>query len=353
MAAKAETDDVTVMIMGDIFVRRDNPAEVFRHITPTLRTADLVIGNLEGAYADGGTPWPKGGINVWKADARQLAAIEAAGFHVMATTNNHIMDFSQDGLLETLGNLDRLGIRHAGAGRNEAEAYAPAIMERKGTRIALLAYTSVYTPGWEAAGDRPGLAVMTARTSYEPPLRFIESPGKPPRVITWVLPDSKERLRADIAAARAEADIVICSFHWGISEGHFQLVDYQLELGHHAVDCGADLIFGHHPHLMQGVEVYKETPIFYSLGNLTFARHNGSRGHELETMILRCRISGGRIAAVDYIPLCSDERLDPHVLAIGDAARVTTLVDKRSERFGTKFHPGADAISLDLSAGKS
>jgi poly-gamma-glutamate capsule biosynthesis protein CapA/YwtB (metallophosphatase superfamily) len=349
MASDSPRDEATIMIVGDIYVSRENPAEVFRHLKSTLAEADIVIGNLEGAYADGGTPWPKGGINVWKADARQMAAIEAGGFHAMSTTNNHIMDFGHDGLLETLGNLDKLGIKHAGAGSTKAEAHAPAIIERNGSRVALLAYTSVYTPGWEALPDRPGLAVMTARTAYEPPARFIESPGKPPKVLTWVLPESKQQLVEDIAAAREKADFVICSFHWGISEGHFALTDYQLELGHHAVDSGADLIFGHHPHLMQGVEIYKKVPIFYSLGNLTFARHNSSRGHELETMILRCRVKAGRLISVDYIPICSDQNLDPHVLPLADSAAVQKLVEQRSARFGTKFTPATDGKALSPS----
>ncbi len=348
MAVENQADDVVVMMVGDIYVRRDDPAEVFRHIKDKLSSADLVIGNLEGAYADGGTPWPKGGINVWKADARQMVAIEAGGFHAMSATNNHIMDFGHDGLLETLGNLDRIGVKHAGAGRNAAEAYAPAILERKGTKVALLAYTSVFVPGWEALDERPGLAVMAARTAYEPPLRFAENPGRPPKVVTWIVPESKARLVDDIRKARAAADIVICSFHWGVSEGHVPLTDYQMELGHHAVESGADLVFGHHPHLMQGIEIYRGVPIFYSLGNLTFARHNAAKGHELETMIARARIRAGRIIAVDYIPLLSDEKLDPHVLALDAAAPVTSIIEKRSAAFGTTFSPAGDGIRVAL-----
>ena len=340
-------DEVTVMMVGDIYVQRDNPAEVFRHIKSTFATADLVIGNLEGAYTDSGTPWPKGGVNVWKAEARQLAALENAGFHAVAATNNHIMDFGHVGLLETLDNLGRMGIRHAGAGRTEEEAYAPVIFERKGLRIALLAFTSVYTPGWEARANTPGLAVMTARTAYEPPLRFVENPGRPPKVITWVLPDSKARLADCIARARGAADYVICSFHWGVSEGHVPLTDYQVELGHHAVDCGADLVFGHHPHLLQGIELYKKKPIIYSLGNLTFARHHAARGHELETMILRCRLRPNGSASVDYIPLCSDERLDPHVLPLDSAGAVTSIVEARSRAFKTRFRPNGDGIAFE------
>jgi poly-gamma-glutamate synthesis protein (capsule biosynthesis protein) len=340
-------DEITVMLVGDIYVQRPDPSGVFRHIRPTLATADIVIGNLEGAYSDGGTPWPKGGINAWKADAKQMQAIAEGGFHAMSVTNNHIMDFGYDGLLETLSNLDRIGVAHAGAGRDATEAYAPAIIERAGTKVALLAYTSVFVPGWEALDKRPGLAVMAARTAYEPPARFIENPGRAPRVLTWMLPDSKARLAKDIAEARRAADCVICSFHWGVSEGHVPLTDYQVELGHHAAECGADFIFGHHPHLMQGVEFHKNVPIFYSLGNLTFARHNKAKGHELETMIVRARLRGGRIVEVDYMPVLTDANLDPHVLPLAEARQVISIIETRSAAFGTRFSPCRDCMLVE------
>jgi poly-gamma-glutamate synthesis protein (capsule biosynthesis protein) len=133
-----------------------------------------------------------------------------------------------------------------------------------------------------------------------------------------------------------------------VSEGHVPLTDYQVELGHHAVDSGADLVFGHHPHLIQGVEVYNGVPIFYSLGNLTFARHNAAKGHELETMIARVRLRNGKIAAVDYIPLQSDERLDPHALPLDRADGVTSIVARRSAAFGTRFFPTEDAMGIEL-----
>jgi poly-gamma-glutamate synthesis protein (capsule biosynthesis protein) len=336
----------TMLIVGDVFVRRDDPRSVFRHVRETMRGADIMIGNLEGAYADSGEPWPKGEIPQWRAGAKQIAAIEEGGFHAMGVTNNHIMDYGLDGLYESLGYLDRLGIKHAGGGRNLAEAHAPALVKSREASVAMLAYTSVFATGWEATPERGGLATMPARTAFEPDVRTFENPGKPPKIRSWMVDAAKRQLKEDIAAARRQAQIVICSFHWGVSSGYTALTEYQVELGHLAVDHGADLVFGHHPHLLQGIEVYKGIPIFYSLGNFTFARHDPRKGHELETVILRCRLDAGKISSFQYVPVRCDDNLDPHILSLADGADIVRLVERRSAAFPTKFRPAGDAMEV-------
>ena len=305
-----------------------------------------MLGNLEGSVADAGTARHKGAGMAWKADARQISAVESVGFDAMTVANNHMMDFGHEGMLATLANMDRVGIKHAGGGRNYAEAHAPAIIERDGCRVALLGYTSVFMADWEAGPESAGLAVMKARTAYQPHERILEAPGSPPTIRSWVLPEYKDKLREDVAAARQKADIVICGFHWGVSAGFRKLTEYQVELGRHAVDVGADLVFGHHPHLIQGIEMYRGRAIFYSLGNFTFARHNPAKGHELETLIVRCRIRDRRIAEVAYIPARCDENLDPRALDLERGRSVVDIVAQRSEEFSTKLVAEGDAVQV-------
>lgn len=126
-----------------------------------------------------------------------------------------------------------------------------------------------------------------------------------------------------------------------------------MELGHHAIDAGADLVFGHHPHVMQGIEVYRGRPIFYSLGNFTFARHNPEKGHELETMIVRCKIVPGKIQSLEYLPARCDDQLDPHVLDLNEGREAIALVAQRSEQFGTWFQPMGDAIRVHTDAART
>lgn len=335
--------ELTMLCVGDVHVVREDPPRAFQHVRSLMRGADFMLGNLEGPYADSGTPWSTDHVN-FKADARQMTAVESGGFNAMNVSNNHMLDFGYDALFETLGHLDRLGIAHTGGGRNFAEAHAPAIVEREGCRVALLGYTAVYVPGWEAGAQSPGLAVMRGKTSYEPPQRFFEGPGRPAVIHSWILPEDKAQLSADIAAARKLADIVVCTFHWGVSGGFINLTEYQVDLGHHAIDAGADLVFGHHPHVVQGIEVYKGKAIFYSLGNWVFALHGFA--HPPETMIMRCRIQDRRIKAVEFIPALLDDQGDPSVLDLAEGRNVIELIKRRSAQFGTQFVASGDAIGV-------
>lgn len=344
----ASDRDLTMVLVGDVFVRREDPPSMFRHVGAVLRGADFTLGNLEGPVADSGVPMPARSdprlINL-KSNARNIAAIEAAGFDAMGVTNNHSLDFGYEALFETRAHLDRIGVRHTGAGRSKAEAHAPAIVECHGCRVALLAYDSVFMPGWEAGEDKPGIAVIRARTAYEPSPRFNEQPGSPPIVRSWAWPEDKDRLAADIAAARRQADLVVCSFHWGVSWHYVKLAEYQVEVGHHAVDAGADLVFGHHPHVLQGVEVYRGRAIFYSLGNFAFDLDMPDN-FEREAGIVRCRIRDQRITGVEFLPTCSDDTLTPRLLDLDRGRPVLAILDERSKEFGTQFRPAGDAVAV-------
>ena len=342
----------TLLLVGDIFVQRDDPPSVFQHVRDLLKNGDFTFGNLEGSTSDTGEPWSIKETN-WRADARQVQALASAGFDAVNVANNHMLDFGHAALFETLDHLDRLGIKHTGGGHNKAEAHAPAIVEKNGCRVAMLGYTSVFVPEWAATEDGPGLAVMRARTSYEAPSRVFEVPGTPPIIRTQLYTEDKQRLAEDIAAARKQADIVVCAFHWGVSRGHMKIAEYQTELGRHAIDCGAEIVFGHHPHVLQGIEVYRGRAIFYSLGNFTFAQHDPiGKGHEAESAIVRCIIDNRRITAVEYLPSRIDDRIDPHVLSLTEGKDVVEMLTQRSKTFKTRFAPHGDAIRLVDASGQ-
>ena len=343
------SQELTLVLVGDVSVNRDDPPSVFRYVNDLLRDADFTIGNLEAATADVGTPWSKWeGSPAWKTDSRQIQAIASAKFDAVNIANNHILDYGFDALFETIGHLDRLGIGHAGGGRNFAEAHAPAIIERGGCKLALLAYTSVFAHGWAAGPESPGLAVMRVKSAYEPHHRAFEEPGSPQTIRTWMVPEDKVQLGIDIEAARKLADIVVCSFHWGVSAGFVKLTDYQVELGHHAIDMGADLVFGHHPHVVQGIDVYRGRPIFYSVGNFTFAKHVSKKGHELETVIVRCVIRDRKIKTVEILPAICDDDLNPRVLDQQDGKYIVDLIKRRSLAFDTQFIQEGDVVGIPI-----
>ena len=218
----------------------DYPFEKTRGL---LKQAQLVFGNLEGpmTHADHAPVEKK---YVYRSPPEKVApALRNAGFNVVSLANNHTMDQGVEGLRHTLEALDLVGIKYAGAGMDLAAARRPAILQAGNTRVAFLAYTLTFPEEFWATPDKPG------------------SPF-----------GHEAHVRADIAAATRQADIVIVSFHWG-AEGKIELRDYQKQLGRAAIDAGAAAVIGHHPHVLQGVERYRHGVILYSLGNFAFGTY--------------------------------------------------------------------------------
>jgi poly-gamma-glutamate capsule biosynthesis protein CapA/YwtB (metallophosphatase superfamily) len=259
------TSGVRIGLAGDIFVDQDDPEAVVAEVSHLTQQFDLFFGNLEMPSCDAGSPvlGKPGGENMsrWHCGSRNLLALRAAGFDAVTLANNHSMNYGFAGLAETMAGLDRLGISHAGGGGNIELAHAPAVCEVRGIRCALLGYTSVYARRlFDATPDRGGVAVVRVDTFYEPPERGQEVPGLPANVRTEPAPEDAERMQQDIRQAGEIADIVVVSWHWGRAGGYGKVVPYQADLGHMAIDAGADIVFGHHPHLLEPLEFYSLSP---------------------------------------------------------------------------------------------
>jgi poly-gamma-glutamate synthesis protein (capsule biosynthesis protein) len=193
--------------------------------------------------------------------------LKAIGFEGLSLANNHSLDYGYEALFETLDGLDRLGLRHVGAGRSLAEAMAPVVLEVRGQRIGVLAFTSLLPTGAAAAELRPGLAPIHVHVAYEVnPYFEMEEPGNPPVVKSWADPEDLAAFIRAIQNLRPKVDFLIVSAHWGFGAGA-ELTEYQRPLGHALVDAGADVIFGNHVHAVHGVEVYRGKAILYSPGN--------------------------------------------------------------------------------------
>jgi poly-gamma-glutamate capsule biosynthesis protein CapA/YwtB (metallophosphatase superfamily) len=183
--------------------------------------------------------------------------------------NNHAMDFGGQALMDTIQNLENAGIARIGAGKNLAEARKMALYTIKGKRIAFLGYSLTQPVEFFAGRNRPGTAPGFEKI-------FVE----------------------DIRRARQEADHVIVSFHWG-TEGRSEIQPYQRTIAHKAIDAGADVILGHHPHVLRGIERYKTGIVFYSLGNFAFA----SKGRSADAgVMVRLRFDEGKREA-ELLPL--------------------------------------------------
>jgi len=206
-----------------------------------LRSDDLTVINLECAVSDKGTAVPKE-FN-FRGDPAALPAMRRAGVEVANLGNNHAYDFGPDALLDTVRNVRSARIAPVGAGATQRDAISPALFERDGWTVAVLGFDQVVDP-------------------YPDAIATASKPG------TAAGHDTHAMLRAVRDAAR-RADIVVVTIHWGVELDTVPRPE-QVALGHRFVDAGADMVFGHHPHRLQPLDVYRGKPIFWSLGNFVW-----------------------------------------------------------------------------------
>jgi poly-gamma-glutamate capsule biosynthesis protein CapA/YwtB (metallophosphatase superfamily) len=271
-------DAISIVAVGDIMLDGSARPELekygydypFERTRKILQGADLAFANLEGPLTNRGEMVEDKQYTFRSPPHKVSGALARAGFDVVSLANNHTMDYGAEGLFQTIDVLDQAGIRHVGAGSDLAAARRPAEFTVKGKRIAFLAYSLTFPESYWAGSKRPGTAF-----------------------------GHEQQIVADVRAARANNDIVAVSFHWG-QESSTQLRDYQTRLAHAAIDAGAELVIGHHPHVLQAVEHYKDGVILYSLGNFAF----GSYSHKARTSVIaRIRFRGDRLVTVDLLPI--------------------------------------------------
>jgi poly-gamma-glutamate capsule biosynthesis protein CapA/YwtB (metallophosphatase superfamily) len=347
-----------LLLAGDINASRYTGGlrRLLANAAPDLRRADLVYGNVEFPMTDRGRYTRETGGSAqglgWSMKPEDANALKDGGFHVVSLANNHIMDFGTDGLLQTIEMLDANGIAHCGAGPNIAMARKPAIVSRNGIRVAFLSYTSVFTATCPAAVGKPGVNVVRIESTYRPDPKSFESPGVPPIVKTIPDCDHMEAMRGDVRNAKSNADLVVVSWHWGVAQGYRKRIAYQTECGRAAIDAGAALVIGHHPHVLQGVEVYRSGAIFYSLGNFAFwnAGPLNPKFHDLDTVIVDCQIDQRGIESLTLRPVQINDAIQPELTHDCNAEiRLRALVND-SKEFETRFINRGDALELDLTA---
>jgi len=156
--------------------------------------------------------------------------------------------------------LDQLGIKHAGAGLDLAEARRPGMLECGGRTIALLSYNCVGPKGAWAGEHKAGCAYLRIETEDGSSI----APASP---LARVSDEATAMLRDDISKVRDEAHLVVVALHKGIVHTPAELAPYERDIAHAAIDAGADVVVGHHAHIIRGIEFYKSCPIFHGLGN--------------------------------------------------------------------------------------
>ncbi len=249
---KASPKQITLIFVGDIMLNRGVKYMIEKYGNgdykfPFLKIANelkgikgakLLFGNLEGPISDKGVK--VGSIYSFRMNPKVIDGLKFVGFDILSVANNHIFDYGREAMEDTFLRLKEAGIDYVGGGFNEKEAYSPKIKEIEGIKIAFIAYTNLGTPYWSAKDSRSG--------------------------ITWL---EKDRMEKEMKGAKNQADLVIVSIHHG-EEYFSKPTQFQISISKAAIDSGADLVIGHHPHVIQKIEKYKDGWIVYSLGNFVF-----------------------------------------------------------------------------------
>lgn len=268
----ASDSTVTVAAAGDVGTGHEPTESSFAHVLEVLRSADVRFAQVERLYSERGSYQGQGGGLHTRQKPQLADAFKSVPFSVLSIGSNHTGDWGPEAVEDTAETFRRLGIPTVGAGRDIQEARRPAIVTAKGLRIAFLGYVSVMLPQYWATESRAGSAPMRAHTFYVP---YEYQPGAPARTVS--VPDDEDlvRLVQDVCEAKQHADLVFVSLHWGV---HYvpRPAEYQPRVAHAAIDAGASVVLGHHPHQQQGIELYKNGVVFYSLGNFAFHRRGGA-----------------------------------------------------------------------------
>ncbi len=277
--------EVRIAACGDIMMDRGVASEMrqmgegwpFSGLSGQLSEADIAFSNLETSVSDRGSRIA--GKGIWfRSRPEHLKLLADAGIDIVSVANNHIMDYGLDALHDTLDHLDEAGIRHVGAGSDLTEARRGAVIEANGIKVGFLAYSDFHDIFWSFA-ERFTFAATGSRAGMAP-------------AVTSLMAEDVRRLKK-------AADFVVVSVHWG--QEYMRFPDsYQVERAHALVDAGADVVFGHHPHVLQPVECYKGALIFYSLGNFIFDQEGEK---ETESMVATVSLRIGMPHEAELVPM--------------------------------------------------
>jgi poly-gamma-glutamate synthesis protein (capsule biosynthesis protein) len=309
-------DEWSFVAAGDIGLGRSvytqmkaagDMSKPYRYFADTLRAADLAVANLECAVSDDKAVITNTGMT-FVAPYEAAAGLKDSGIDAVSLANNHAFNGGVDGYRDTLAELKRLGLTAFGGGLTDTEAHTERIITVKGVKVALLGYSSI-TGSTPATATSPGMAYL----AMAPWGRYT--------------PSQADRMAADIAAARTRADVVIPYFHWGTEYTHTANAD-QRAVARRAIEAGADLVLGAHPHWVQGVEWYQGKLIAYSLGNFVFDQDWSTETRQ--GTVLKLKFQGRHVTHAELVPYEIHGNLQPRPASAAAAQEILSDVHKHS-----------------------
>lgn len=325
----ALSQEISIAVVGDMMfgpeigqvMEREGSLAPFSGAIQVLRDSDITFGILEGGITTRGEPLADK-ERIFRSKPSAARGLANAGFDVVSLANPHIMDYGEEGLLDTFEFLSWYGVKHVGAATSMAEARKPVVVTAKDKKVAFLAYYrgSEFD---QAFGNesKPGPAF--------PELRKLEQ---------------------DIAAARAQSDLVIVSIHWGAQIEETEKVNSRQKLyAQKIIDSGADAVLGQWLHKLQGIEIYKGKPVTYSLGDFIY----GTYAKKISIgFIIKFVLSDNKLLRVEIVPLStSDARTGsyfPRILDGQAAQDAIAVLSNLSQEFGTEIRTNGDIGIINL-----
>ena len=263
----------------DRLIKDKGLSYLFDEVRPVFEASDIAMVNLETPVSNSGVKETDKQYTFRAAPDSLNGLKNASGINIVSLANNHVLDYGRDALTDTFHFLEREGVKKAGAGENLEEASMPLYIDVKGHKIAIIAASRIIPyVRWYATADESGVAA-TYNTKI---------------------------IKVVIAKARKNADMVVVYVHWGKEKS--EVPDkVQTELARTYIDNGADLVVGAHPHVLQGIEIYKGKLIAYSLGNFLFT------DRKRDSMILSITVENKKITGASIIP-CEIRNFIPYII---------------------------------------
>ncbi|QGP92785.1 Bacterial capsule synthesis protein PGA_cap [Neomoorella glycerini] len=311
----AAVGDVMLARKVDRLMQAQGLAYPLAKLGPTLRNADLTFSNLEAPLATTGKQIP--GKGIWfRARPEAIQVLKDGGFDVMNIANNHILDYDTPAFLQTMDLLKEAGIRYFGGGRDLDQAREPAMVEVNGVRLGFLGYSDMADIYWSHKYPRRFRATATQA-------------GVAPLVVNnaYLVDD----ICQDIQKLKPRVDLVIVSLHWGTEYQRTPAAE-QRQIAHRLVEAGAGIILGHHPHVFQGLEIYEDSLIAYSLGNFIMDQ-NWSR-ETCQGLLLKIKVAKEGWQQAEILPVQIVEE-QPRQAEGKDAATILSEVRDLSQKLGT------------------
>ncbi|MDP4284298.1 MAG: CapA family protein [Bacteroidota bacterium] len=316
-------DQLVIGLTGDVMIgrtvdsntSREGYRYVWGNVLPLLQSTDINIVNLETTLTNSNKMVTK--TFNFKASPDKIKCLKDAHVTVANLANNHILDYSQEGLIETLQTLKKAGIAHVGAGMNDKEASQPVILTRKNIRIGILGFTD-NEPTWKAGASKSGINYINVSSE-----------------------DDRERALLSIEQLKKEADIVIISIHWGPNMKAFPEKNF-IDFAHQMIDNGAGIIHGHSAHNFQGIEVYHHKLILYDTGDFVDDYRVDPIFRNDHSFFFRVEADEKGLTKLNLFPvLISDYQVN---VDAKDAKWSLQRMQYLSEKFGTKFNEPAEIL---------